>query len=794
VSHRLTITHLHQGGLFNTEEFLGHILPDTGRRVIAVLDPRVEDPTKRMRHKFLMDNTIAANFAASADRDPVQVFFAVNGYGDALGGRKGENVVACRSFYLDIDCGSGKPYADAVAALTALAEFTLTLGLPTPVVVSSGVGLHVYWPMDADLSPTAWRTTATMLKAACARLGLHADPSRTADVASVLRPVGATHRKGAPRPVKVLQSAEQSPHEGFRGALESYLGIAAPAEMADLGPAPAYLAALGPVDNTDLGERPAYPPAYADWIADRCGVMGMIRATGGVTDQGTWFHGLQLLARCEDGADYAHEWSKGDPRYTAVEVDRTLERLAGVGPTSCAKFREFQPAICGACPHAGAIIGPIALGGASAPEVGVVAPTSPFGEVTPLLAAPLANIETSRLSNLLGGTSYKRPFELGEWLILGELTVLGAPGAAGKTTLEVAMALSLASGTNILDLEVYRARTVLFLNYEEIIQELTLKFEAAARHHNISRTAMEKIHLYGSDTVSDATMTVVDPQTRQPRVNLAWFAWLRRMIIETGAEVVFLDPYTALMLQGMNDNGLTYAVVRAVKAVAAECSCAIVIAAHTRKGAAVEGEGAEGVMGAAGLTNGARVALGVRRLDEATARVIGAGYGEEGDYREVVNQKANFTPLGGRKFFRFVGVPMNNAIPPYSRGDWVAVAESYTPKLGARSLPLAAMKDAAIQIARGSAGGAEPYCQKKLAGGRWFGDDVMAAIKPHMPDLTPKALEAAAKELVVEGLSKGWIVARPFKNAHRKTASGLAVVWSATEWAHDPLPPGTYLA
>ena len=105
-----------------------------------------------------------------------------------------------------------------------------------------------------------------------------------------------------------------------------------------------------------------FAPSYADRIADECLVMGRIRETRGQVDQPTWFHGLQLLNKCEDGEEKAHDWSKGDPRYRRPEVDGILARTKGHGPTLCAKFAELQPALCGACPHSGKIRSPIHLG------------------------------------------------------------------------------------------------------------------------------------------------------------------------------------------------------------------------------------------------------------------------------------------------------------------------------------------------------------------------------------------------------------------------------------------------
>ena len=68
-------------------------------------------------------------------------------------GRTKHNVRGARSFWLDLDAGPDKPYADWKGAARALAEFCRTTGLPRPPVVLSGVGIHGYWPVDQMLDP-----------------------------------------------------------------------------------------------------------------------------------------------------------------------------------------------------------------------------------------------------------------------------------------------------------------------------------------------------------------------------------------------------------------------------------------------------------------------------------------------------------------------------------------------------------------------------------------------------------------------------------------------------------------
>jgi hypothetical protein len=123
-------------------------------------------------------------------------------------GRTKRNAFGARAFWLDLDVGEDKPYATINDAIKALAEFCRTLKLPTPIIVFSGSGLHVYWPLRETLERQVWERYANGLKALCERHGLHADPSRTADISSVLRTPGTYNRKR--QPVQLVECAPDS--------------------------------------------------------------------------------------------------------------------------------------------------------------------------------------------------------------------------------------------------------------------------------------------------------------------------------------------------------------------------------------------------------------------------------------------------------------------------------------------------------------------------------------------------------------------------------------------------------
>jgi hypothetical protein len=135
------------------------------------------------------------------------------------GNRVSEKAVGAYTFWLDIDVGDtkaqeGKGYVTQQEALGALRDFCAATGLPRPSpVISSGYGVHVYWLMSEFVPRERWLEAARMLKALTIAHKLLVDQSRTADIASVLRPVGTRNFKNPamPQTVAALHPRDGAP-------------------------------------------------------------------------------------------------------------------------------------------------------------------------------------------------------------------------------------------------------------------------------------------------------------------------------------------------------------------------------------------------------------------------------------------------------------------------------------------------------------------------------------------------------------------------------------------------------
>ena len=129
--------------------------------------------------------------------------------------RKAQDVACVRGFWLDIDVGAakaeqGQGYATLQEAMAAVKAFRIAAGLPGLThVVCSGGGLHVYWVVDEPITPTQWLASAKMFKAVTKSLELLADPTRTADIASLMRVPDTVNfkDKANPRAVKLIYSS-----------------------------------------------------------------------------------------------------------------------------------------------------------------------------------------------------------------------------------------------------------------------------------------------------------------------------------------------------------------------------------------------------------------------------------------------------------------------------------------------------------------------------------------------------------------------------------------------------------
>jgi len=180
-----------------TDVFLKNVLADDG--LYALLAIRSSDD--RRVQKFYPTIGHLIDGAVAFDSKGYDSYFGLATY-DKDGSRKADNVKELKSFFLDLDCGPSKDYANQGDAIVALRRFCKELKLPKPLTVNSGRGVHVYWGLTESVGKENWLQVSRVLKAKCTQHNLLADVAVTADVCRVLR-IPKTHNHKTNPPTEV---------------------------------------------------------------------------------------------------------------------------------------------------------------------------------------------------------------------------------------------------------------------------------------------------------------------------------------------------------------------------------------------------------------------------------------------------------------------------------------------------------------------------------------------------------------------------------------------------------------
>lgn len=372
----------------DTLEFLRLVWPGEGLYILSTPHSFTKAGEVIPFHKHYCYTTIeAAATAATQMAQTNHVFYALgtvhNDYThlnkaarDAQGVkiRGGENTKQVKAFWLDIDVGTepGK-YPDQATAAKDLMSFCRDTGMPKPYVVTSGGGLHVYWPLTEELSAAEWKPYADILKAMVQQYELLADPTRTADPASVLRPVGTfNHKTGTPRPVHIAVHGSVIPTQQLLAHLDKckdvftlHIPESAPTAIDALGPVPEYLqnpTIAGAAEfNNEAMQGAGAPKPDAKKVIERCPQLAWQLLNQPLVPEPLWYSMIGVVRFTDLGAKAVHRMSSQHPEYNPHRVDAKIQQHegSGAGPTLCTTFGAHKPELCATCPYNGQIKTPL---------------------------------------------------------------------------------------------------------------------------------------------------------------------------------------------------------------------------------------------------------------------------------------------------------------------------------------------------------------------------------------------------------------------------------------------------
>lgn len=349
----------------------------------------------------------------------------------------------------------------------------------------------------------------------------------------------------------------------------------------------------------------------------------------------------------------------------------------------------------------------------------------------------------------------KRDWIARGYMLRKSVTLIGGMGSAGKSSLIIAYAISLATGIPYGRFQPAEPYKVLIYNVEDDADEQRRRFSAALRQFNSGPAAIAgRVIRCGPEGVG--TLLHTDPETGEFVPSKA-MGELKALIAKHKPDVVVLDPLVELHDAEENDNTALRAVIAEFRTLAQQHNCAVVLVHHTRKGS-LAGD-PDSLRGASSIVGAARVVLTVATMTEEEAKELGRPLDLRRRFFRVDSAKSNYAPATEADWHELVEYELDNE-------ETVAAA---VPLDGAPASPRQPARDPnevlallMAEVARGSPQG--PY-SPRLAPDK---PRSVAALMVRLGIEKPAHQRAALNRLLKEGFTVA-----EFRDANRIKRDGL---------------------
>jgi hypothetical protein len=338
----------------------------------------------------------AADAIEKWDREQnTTVYYSVGNFADhieTVDGKKkirrhADKATWFKTLALDLDIGPDKPYQTQKEGNTHLQNAVAAIGLPAPTLISSGNGIHAYWPLTQVISSSQWERISIALRLALSENDVKIDTSKIHDTSMVLRPVGSNHKKQTPwKPVKCVYDSGEHDIVELAKLLKPWFNKALPlagktTKSGKAGKKKSSIAAAV-MQTNDINV--ILVAKNCRQIAALINSAGVSDAAGDPVEEPMWRASLGI-AKYAIEPDVAIELLAGG--HPDFDLDKNLDKMDGwngTGPTTCAEFERHCSSGCDGCPFRGQVKSPAQLSYVATPDPANL--PAPDAEVT--FAAP----------------------------------------------------------------------------------------------------------------------------------------------------------------------------------------------------------------------------------------------------------------------------------------------------------------------------------------------------------------------------------------------------------------------
>lgn len=286
-----------------------------------------------------------------------------------------------------------------------------------------------------------------------------------------------------------------------------------------------------------------------------------------------------------------------------------------------------------------------------------------------------------------------RDWVFGDMAIRGKLMQLTAPGGSSKSTYTMAMALSKASGRNLLDIDPRGLGRVWLYNNEDDMEELKRRLTALMEFYKVEWEEICDEDGTCRLALSSGEETLFQIARRDGRLNKIkpFHADLMvRELIEWGTDLLIIDPLAETHPAQENSNDEMKEIGQMFRMVAQRGHTALVLVHHTRKHDNASSEGQSGNMdsarGASALSGLVRSMYTLFQMNEKEAKKFAIKETERWAYLHLEQAKGNLTKGGFSKWYKRESHAINVSVE-HPDGESVGVLRPVNMTLGEDAKP-----------------------------------------------------------------------------------------------------------
>jgi hypothetical protein len=238
----------------------------------------------------------------------------------------------------------------------------------------------------------------------------------------------------------------------------------------------------------------------------------------------------------------------------------------------------------------------------------------------------------------------KRQWLVDHLCLKAYITGLVAPGGVGKSSLALALGISVASNNDILNLGVRKQANVLIINNEDSDDELKRRIAGITTQFGINPISLKDTLFYISGYEKKYMLSEMSDGGQK---ETAFAGDLIEDMLDKDIGLLIVDPFVATHSAPENDNTAMDQVMSIYRKIAAKTGAAITLIHHTRKQQDTKGSSAGNAdiaRGASAFKDAARVVATLNPMSKAEAQKLTFDDQKRSRHFRLDFAKQNFSP------------------------------------------------------------------------------------------------------------------------------------------------------